>query len=126
VLHEIGASDLPIQLVLNKIDRLDEVGRRRLSNRFPDAPQVSAQTGEGIEELKTLVADRFGGRWESVRLLIPYDQGARLSELYALGAPIEQREDTPSGVVLVARLPRNELPRFAPYLIAEAAHRETA
>src|SRR5262249_21596463 len=42
VLGEIGAEELPVQLVLNKIDRVDEIGRRRLANRFPDAPQVSA------------------------------------------------------------------------------------
>ena len=125
VLHEIGAGALPVQLVLNKIDRVEEIGRRRLANRFPGAPHVSAQTGEGLEELKALVAERFGGRFESVRLLIPYEDGARLSELYELGAPIEQREDTSAGVLLVARLPRREVPRFAPYLIHEA-HRETA
>ena len=61
-----------------------------------------------------------------MRLLLPYDEGGRLSELYALGAPIEQREDTPDGVLVVARLPRHELPRFAPYLVADAPHRETA
>jgi GTP-binding protein HflX len=127
VLNEIGADELPVQLVMNKIDCLDEIGRRRLANRFPEAPQVSAATGEGLEELKAFVAESFGGRWESVRLLLPYDQGARLSELYALGAPIEQREDTPDGVLLVAKLPRRDLQRFAPYLIAEAeVHRETA
>src|SRR5581483_7912228 len=86
VLREIGAGALPVQLVLNKIDRVDEIARRRLANRFPDAPQVSARTGEGLEELKALVAGRFGGRVERVRLSIPYDQGARLAELYALGA----------------------------------------
>ncbi len=125
VLQEIGAGALPVQLVLNKIDCVDEVGRRRLANRFPDTPQISAETGEGLDELKALVAERFGDRWETVRLLIPYEDGGRLSELYGLGAPIEQREDTPAGVLVVARLPRREVPRFAPYLIREA-RRETA
>jgi len=125
VLREIGADELPSELVLNKIDRVDEVGRRRLANRFPGAPQVSAVTGEGLDELRRRIAERFAGRFESVRLLLPYDEGARLAELYALGAPIVEREDTPDGVLLVARLPRRELRRFAPYLVAEA-HRETA
>jgi hypothetical protein len=44
-----------------------------------------------------------------------------LSELYALGTPIEEREDTPEGVLIIARLPRRDLPRFAPFLVAEAA-----
>ena len=119
-------TELPIQLVLNKIDRVDEIGRRRLANRFPDAPQVSAVTGEGLEELKARLAEQFASRWERVRLLLPYEEGGRLSELYALGAPIEQREDTADGVLVVARLPRHELRRFAPYLVADAAERESA
>ena len=52
VLHEIGAAELPIEVVLNKIDRVDPLGRRRLANRFPGAPQVSALTGEGLDELR--------------------------------------------------------------------------
>ena len=131
VLQEIGADELPMQLVLNKIDRVDEIGRRRLANRFPDAPQISAETGEGIDALKELVAERFGSRWERVRLLIPYEDGARLHELYGLGTPIEQREDTASGVLIIARLPRRDLSRFAAFLVAEArrepaSHRESA
>jgi GTP-binding protein HflX len=125
VLAEIGAAELPLELVLNKIDLVDEVGRRRLGNRFPGAPQVSSASGEGLDELRARIADHFGSRWELVRLLVPYEAGARLSELYSLGAPIEDREDTPDGVLVVARLPRRELQRFAPYLIAEA-RRETA
>ena len=127
VLVEIGAADLPRELVLNKIDLVTELERRRLANRFPGAPQVSAATGKGLDQLRERVAEHFGSRWEAVRLLIPYEDGARLSELYALGAPIEQREDTPDGVLVVARLPRRDIHRFAPYLIAEASsHRESA
>jgi GTP-binding protein HflX len=126
VLREIGAGELPVQLVLNKIDRVDEFGRRRLENRFPDAPQVSAVTGEGLEELKARIAERFASRFETVKLLLPYEEGGRLSELYALGAPIESREDTPDGVLVTARLPRHELRRYAPFLIADAVQRESA
>ena len=63
---------------------------------------------------------RFEDRWERVRMLVPYEDGGKLSELYALGTPIEDREDTPDGVLVIARLPRRELTRFAPYLIAES------
>jgi GTP-binding protein HflX len=99
---------------------VDTLGRRRLANRYPEALQISALTGEGLPELRARIAERFGERFERVRLLLPYDEGARLNELYALGAPIEEREDTPEGVLVVARLPRRELHRYAPYLVAEA------
>jgi GTPase len=127
VLHEIGAGELPVVIVLNKIDRVDPLGRRRLANRFPDAPHVSALTGEGLQQLQAELARRFEDRWERVRLLVPYADGGRLAELYALGAPVEEREDTPDGVLVIARLPRRELQRFAPFLIAESrSHRESA
>ena len=127
VLHEIGAAELPVVIVLNKIDRVDPLGRRRLSNRFPEAPHVSALTGEGLEQLKVELARRFEDRLERVRLLVPYADGGRLAELYALGAPVEEREDTPDGVLVIARLPRRELQRFARFLVAESrSHRETA
>ena len=57
VLHEIGADDLPLELVLNKIDRVDPLGRRRLANRFPDALQVAAATGEGLDGLRERIAE---------------------------------------------------------------------
>jgi GTP-binding protein HflX len=120
VLAEIGAGELPVEVVVNKIDAVDPLRRRRLANRFPDALQVSALTGEGLDELRARLADRFGDRFEPVRLLLPHGDGAKLAELYALGAPIEERVDAPEGVLVRARLPRRELRRFAPYLVAEA------
>src|SRR2546430_558602 len=47
VLHEIGADDLPMELVVNKIDAVDVLHRRTLADRYPDALQVAARTGEG-------------------------------------------------------------------------------
>jgi GTPase len=120
VLHEIGAQDLPLELVINKIDAVDPLRRRRLSNRFPEALQVSARTGEGLDALRERIAERFADRFEAVRLFLPYEEGGKLAELYALGAPIEEREDQPDGVLVRARLPRRELRRFARYLVAEA------
>jgi GTPase len=124
VLGEIGAGELPVELVLNKIDAVDPLARRRLSNRFPGALQISALTGEGLPELRARVAELFAERFELVRLLVPYDEGAKLAELYALGTPIDERVDAEEGVYIRARMPRREVPRFARYLIADTeSHR---
>ena len=123
VLSEIGADELPIELVLNKIDRVDPLRRRRLANRFPGAVQISARDGEGLGALKERIAERFGERLRSVRLLVPYEDGKVLAQLYELGAPVEERLDTPEGVVVVARLPHRDVARFAPFLLSEPAAR---
>ena len=123
VLHEIGASTLPVMLVLNKVDRLDALARRRLASRYHDALPISALTGEGLDDLRARIAQHFAERFEEVRLLVPYAEGARLAELYALGAPVEERRDEPEGVFVRARLPRRDLVRFAPFVIADAERR---
>ena len=120
VLVEIGASDIPIELVVNKVDAVDALRRRRLANRFPRALQISARTGSGLDELRARIAERFADRFEQVQLLVPYSEGSVLADLYALGAPIDERSDGPDGVLVRARLPRSELRRYARYLVAEA------
>jgi GTP-binding protein HflX len=125
-LHEIGADTIPRELVLNKVDAVDAERRRRLSSRYPDALQVSALTGEGLEELRDRLEERFRDRWEVVRLLLPYEDGGKLAELYALGAPIDERTDGEEGVLIRARLPRRELQRFARFLVAESREKPAA
>jgi GTPase len=122
VLAEIGADDIPVELVLNKVDALDPLGRRRIEHAYPRALLISAHTGEGLEALKGRIAELFSDRFEDVRLLVPYADGRALTALYELGAPIAERRDTPDGVRVRARLPRAEAARFARYLVAEDDH----
>jgi GTP-binding protein HflX len=120
VLEEIGADALPRLLVLNKIDRCDEVARRRLRNRHPDAVLVSASTGEGLDALRQAVAERFAGRFARVELLVPHAEGAVLAELYGLGSPIE-REERADGVLVRAHLPLGLAERYARYRVPAPA-----
>jgi GTPase len=117
VLTEIGADEIPQLLVLNKIDAVDPLGRRRLANRFGDAVLISAHTGEGLPQLKRAIADHFADRFVDVQLLVPHDAGAELSALYRTGAPITSREDAADGVRVTARLPRELVGRFAGFRV---------
>jgi GTP-binding protein HflX len=119
VLNEIGADDLPTELVLNKVDKVDAVSRKRLANRYPEALQISALASDGLEELRARLASRFADRFEPVRLLIPHDQAASLSELYELGAPIEERRDEAEGVYLLARLSPSALGRLSRFVLPD-------
>jgi GTP-binding protein HflX len=120
ILTEIGADEVPVELVLNKVDRVDPLRRRRLANAFPGSLQIAAATGAGIDELRERIAERFSDRYVDVRMLLPYEDGGTLAELYALGAPIEEREDGEEGVRLRARLPQREVRRFARFLVAHS------
>jgi GTP-binding protein HflX len=120
LLEEIGAAELPIELVLNKVDAVDALRRRRLANRFPGSVRVSARTGEGLDELRARVAERFEHRFKLVELLLPYSEGSKLAELYALGPPIESRTDREDGVLIRARLPERDVRRFARFLVSAA------
>jgi GTPase len=111
VLEGIGAGDRPRLLVLNKVDMLDPERRRELSFRHPDAVQVSARTGEGLEELGERIAADFERTMRTVELLVPYGDGALLSALHEAAGDLE-REDTPEGVHVRARLPEALAVRF--------------
>jgi GTP-binding protein HflX len=111
VLAEIGAAERPRLLALNKIDLLDAQRRRELGFRFPDAVQVSGETGEGLDALRDTIEARFLNTLESMELLVPYEDGGSLSELHELAGELE-REDTPEGVRVRARVPASAAPRF--------------
>jgi GTP-binding protein len=58
-LHAARLSGKPTVTVLNKVDLLDEELRAYLREAFPGATQVSAKTGEGVEELRDLLEERL-------------------------------------------------------------------
>jgi GTP-binding protein HflX len=111
VLDEIGAGDRPRLLALNKVDLLDDEHRRALTFRFPDAVQVSGATGEGVDALRDAIEARFLATLRPMELLVPYAEGGSLSELHDLAGELE-REDTPEGVRISARVPVAAAQRF--------------
>jgi GTP-binding protein HflX len=119
VLEEIEASDRPRLLALNKIDLLDDERRRELGFRFPRAVQVSGATGEGLERLGDAVEARFLSSLRPMELLVPYAEGASLSELHELAGELE-REDTDQGVLVRARVPAAAAQRFERFALDSA------
>ena len=111
VLAETGAAERPRLLVLNKVDLLDDARRRELSFRHPSAVQISAATGEGLDELSEAIEGRFLATLQPMELLVPYEEGGRLSELHDLAGEME-REDTPEGAHIRARVPAGVAARF--------------
>jgi GTP-binding protein HflX len=114
VLEEIGAGEQPRILILNKADLLDEERRHELWLRHPGGVLVSAVTGEGLDTLGEQIEEEFKRTLRPVDLLLPYAEGGRLAELHDLVGELD-REETPEGVRIRARVPVTVAERFAPF-----------
>lgn len=79
VLGQIGAQNIPCIEVLNKADLLDEQTRAGLASRFPHAVVISAQSGEGIDDLVGRIARAAASADTHMEVLIPYTQGKAVS-----------------------------------------------
>jgi GTPase len=112
VLEEIGAGEKPRLLVMNKLDLLGPEERRDLALRHPEAVLVSAETGEGLDDLRARIAESIREGLTEVELLIPFGSGERLSELHEVAGDLE-REDRSDGVLVRARLPAGLADRFS-------------
>ena len=103
VLREIDAAEVPEIMVVNKIDAADEITLGRLRHLLPHAVFVSARTGEGIAELRGVIAGALPDPAMRIDVLVPFDQGALVSRVHAEGTVLAE-EHTGDGTLLQARV----------------------
>ncbi|WP_408638908.1 GTPase HflX [Nocardiopsis suaedae] len=104
VFADIGAQDVPELVVLNKTDAADPVDVKRLRTREPDAVEVSARTGEGVDAVIAAVAAALPELQNEVRVLVPYDRGDLVSRVHQEGRIVSE-EHTGEGTALHAWVP---------------------
>jgi GTP-binding protein HflX len=86
VLDELGAGDKPRLVVWNKADLLDaRVDGDGSGPILGDAVLVSAQTGFGLDALRTGLSARLAELWEEVDVAVPYTQGELLARVRERG-----------------------------------------
>ena len=114
VIGEVGASDIPELVVFNKIDLADETQRMALRGMEPNSVEVSARTGEGIDDLLEVIANRLPEPDVLTESLIPYDRGDLVSKLHLSGRIIEMdyRENGTYVKAYAKAELANELERF--------------
>jgi len=105
VLQEIGASDRPCLIVMNKVDLLHDSGKTPCPARPKIAALVSAHTSAGVPELLHLVAAHLAGHWIRIRVLLAPHQGAVRAKLYKIRAIIEEKVTTEGRFDLHLQLP---------------------
>ncbi len=110
VLAEIGCSESPVLLVLNKVDIVKKVSDlEMLQTLNPDAVCISAKTGLGLEQLAEVVSARYKGSVVVVRVSSSQSDGRIQSFLRAYGEIIEERYQD-GFVEIEAALGRNQMP----------------
>ncbi len=98
-----GAMDVPELVVLNKADLASPEALARLLAKEPGAVVVSAHTGQGIDELRDVVADQLPRPGVLVDVVVPYDRGDLVSRVHEHG-DIDTEEHTERGTALRARV----------------------
>ena len=104
VLAEIEATNIPELVVINKADAADPFVLDRLMLREPGSIAVSALTGQGIEQLLTLIEMALPDPQIDVKTCIPYDRGELLARIYREGTVLS-RTDTEAGSVIIGKVP---------------------
>jgi len=120
VLRELGAGEIPMITVLNKIDKLESEetpdGISSLLKRYPESIAVSATEGRGLPELCARIESFLSGA--SLRFRFPPDRTDLAAMVHRVGTVISE-EYKDNFIEMEARLDKRDAGRLKEYLINE-------
>lgn len=85
LLKELGAGEVPVIDVYNKIDKTDVLPQANENTAF-----ISAKTGNGVDKLLRIIAKKLENTQKLMHLLIPYQDSALLSKIRQDGKIIKE------------------------------------
>jgi GTPase len=103
VLADVDATDVREVIVINKADLADPEVIDRLRRHEKHSIVVSARTGEGLDELRSLIADELPQPDIDVEVLVPYDRGDLVSRIHETGEVLAS-EHVENGTRMTARV----------------------
>jgi GTP-binding protein HflX len=104
VIREYDIAPPPELLVVNKTDAASGLVLAQLRRELPDAVFISAHTGDGLDRLRSRMAELVEPRDATVDVTIPYDRGDLVARVHADGR-IDATEHTDEGTRIKARVP---------------------
>lgn len=109
VLDEIGASEQPRVLVLNKIDALEhQADLVAFQNQHPDAVPISARTGRGMEQLVERVREAARGDTEELTIDVHIGDGKTINFLENRANVLDRQYDS-DRVRMTVRIGKRQL-----------------
>jgi GTP-binding protein HflX len=119
VLADVDAHKVSELVVVNKADLADPLVVDRLRRREKHLVVVSARTGEGLDELQTLIARELPRPAVPVDVLLPYDRGDLVSRVHDEGDLVRQEHEE-QGTRVRARVTPALAAELEPYAVAPA------
>lgn len=113
-LKKIGAVEIPVLTVLNKIDKMPN-GANFTYPAFENATKLSAITGEGISDLIGRVKAELYENFVKVKVFLPYQEGNLISIFHEAGQ-IEEITHVQGGVKIKGKIPGRLYTRFSPFI----------
>ncbi|MEZ0391164.1 MAG: GTPase HflX [Pseudobdellovibrionaceae bacterium] len=102
VLAEVGATEVPNLLVLNKRDRLTEEQRLSLENEFPEAVFISTRDQEDLKRLREKIMAFFESEMLDEDIFIPYSVQGVIGEIRSKMRVLSESY-SPEGLTLKVR-----------------------
>lgn len=103
-IDDLGASEVPMLTVFNKIDLLeDPTIARQLVSEWPNSVAISAKSGTGISDLFAMIPKMLADRMQMIEALVPYDQANLVENAYDYGRVLE-KEYREEGIFVRAEL----------------------
>jgi GTP-binding protein HflX len=116
VLRELGAAERPRLTVFNKVDAATPEQIHFAKLLAPAALFISAQTGQGIDELANHCTDIIRENFGSAELFVPHDRYDVIARLHEVGY-VQEEESLDEGVRLIGRFPPAQRGIFAPFIV---------
>ncbi|HZQ32763.1 MAG TPA: GTPase HflX [Mycobacterium sp.] len=104
VFADYDGEPVPELIVINKVDAASDLAMAKLRRALPDAVFVSARTGEGLDALRSRIAELAAPSDTAIDVVIPYHRGDLVARVHADGQ-VQASEHNAEGTRIRARVP---------------------
>ena len=101
VLSEVGAGDLPVLHLVNKVDRITPEQRTELARALPDALFVSSRSEADVVTARKRIVEFFDAQLSEAVLRIPFTHAALRAEICANARVLSEHYDEDGGLMRV-------------------------
>lgn len=101
VLDEVGAGDMPMLYLVNKLDQMSDEARAVIERRLPNALFVTSRSPDDVTRVHQRVEQFFDALLTEAELVVPFSQAALRAEICANARVLSETFDENGGTLRV-------------------------